>query len=39
MALQAGFTKVLEENGYKKGETAYLEQIKLPLGGNNGSRS
>jgi hypothetical protein len=39
MALQAGFTKVLEENGYKKGETAYLDQTKLPLGGDNATRS
>lgn len=30
-ALQQGLTHLLDEHGFKKGETAYIEQNKLPL--------
>jgi hypothetical protein len=30
-ALQAGMAHLLEEHGFKEGETAYIEQNRLPL--------
>ena len=30
-ALAAGMTHLLEEHGFKQGETAYIEQKELPL--------
>ena len=30
-ALQDGMTQVLDEHGFKQGETAYIEQTSLPL--------
>lgn len=31
-ALAQGITDLLNQNGFKQGETAYIEQRKLPLG-------
>jgi hypothetical protein len=30
-AVREGLTHLLEEHGFKKGETKYIEQAKLPL--------
>ena len=31
-ALANGVTGILEEHGFKEGETTYIEQMRLPLG-------
>ncbi len=38
-ALAQGMTELIEQHGFKNGETAYIEQKELPLEGRNENKA